>query len=47
MFDPATETAPSGGASARAAMVLWVIVLIALAYGIFNTGVSVVDLFTG
>ena len=35
------------GAARAAAIVLWVLVLIALAYGVFNTGKSVVDLFAG
>lgn len=35
------------GAARAAAIILWVLVLVALAYGIFNTGKSVVDLFTG
>ncbi len=37
----------SGSTSARAAIVLWLLVLTALAYGVFNTAFSVVDLFTG
>lgn len=43
------DTTPAGDSrTARvAASVLWVMVLIALAYGIFNTGRSVVDLFGG
>ncbi len=32
--------------SARAAMMLWVLVLVALAYGVTNTFLSVLDLFT-
>ena len=40
------ETTNTGAARA-AATVLWVLVLIALAYGVFNTGKSVVDLFAG
>lgn len=35
------------GAARVAATILWVLVLVALTYGIFNTGKSVVDLFTG
>jgi hypothetical protein len=40
-----------GGAAdkgaATLAMFLWAVVLIALAYGLYNTAVKVVDLFTG
>ena len=44
----AGTTQPADSRIARvAASVLWVIVLIALAYGVFNTGRSVVDLFGG
>lgn len=35
------------GAAKAAATILWVLVLVALAYGVFETGKSVVDLFTG
>ena len=39
------------GASARGsamlAMFLWVVVVCALAYGLYNTLIKVVDLFTG
>ena len=35
------------GAARAAATILWVRVVVALTYGIFNTGRSVVDLFTG
>ncbi len=42
-----TTNASSAGAAKVAAAVLWVLVLIALAYGVFNTGRSVVDLFGG
>jgi hypothetical protein len=42
---------PDGGAdvkgTATLAMILWVMVIIALAYGLYNTFVKVVDLFTG
>jgi hypothetical protein len=45
-------TMHNGGAgeakgAATLAMVLWVIVVLALAYGLYNTFVKVVDLFTG
>ena len=33
--------------TAWAAIVLWVIVLAALAYGVINTGISVLELFGG
>jgi len=33
--------------SAALAMVLWVVVVCALAYGLYNTLIKVVDLFTG
>jgi hypothetical protein len=33
--------------SATLAMVLWVVVVCALAYGLYNTLIKVVDLFTG
>jgi hypothetical protein len=33
--------------SATLAMVLWAVVVIALAYGLYNTVIKVVDLFTG
>ena len=42
----ATQT-NNAGAARVAAGVLWVLVLTALAYGVFNTGRSVVDLFGG
>lgn len=35
------------GPARAAAVTLWVLVLVALAYGVFNTGKSVVDLFAG
>jgi hypothetical protein len=43
---------PDGGAAgakgaATLAMVLWVLVTLALVYGLYNTFVKVVDLFTG
>jgi hypothetical protein len=43
---------PDGGAAdvkgtATLAMFLWAVVVIALAYGLYNTLVKVVDLFTG
>jgi hypothetical protein len=45
----ANET--DGGAadkgSATLAMFLWAVVVIALAYGLYNTVIKVVDLFTG
>lgn len=47
MSDHTSHAGSMSSASARAAAVLWVVVLIALAYGIFNTGKSVVDLFSG
>lgn len=39
--------AANTGPARAAAVALWVLVLIALAYGVFNTGKSVVDLFAG
>lgn len=41
-----TQTSDSGAARV-AASILWVVVLVALAYGVFNTAKSVVDLFSG
>ena len=42
-----TTQTGSAGAAKVAASILWVLVLIALAYGVFNTAKSVVDLFGG
>ena len=33
--------------AATLAIVLWVLVVLALAYGLYNTFIKVVDLFTG
>ena len=42
-----TQPANCGKIARTAASVLWVLVLIALAYGVFNTARSVVDLCSG
>jgi hypothetical protein len=53
MSDMAMHARETDGGAAGAkgaatlAMVLWAIVLIALAYGLYNTFIKVVDLFTG
>ena len=53
MSDTATHAHETDGGAAGAkgaatlAMVLWAVVVIALAYGLYNTFVKVVDLFTG
>jgi hypothetical protein len=41
------DGAPGAKASAMTAMFLWVLVVVALAYGLINTFAKVVDLFTG
>jgi hypothetical protein len=46
MHDGARGAGEAKGA-ATLAIVLWVIVVLALAYGLYNTFVKVVDLFTG
>jgi hypothetical protein len=44
--NPDTASAGNGAASARvAASILWVLVIIALAYGVFNTARTAVELF--
>ena len=46
-----SHEADGGAAGAKGAatlaMVLWVVVTLALIYGLYNTAVKVVDLFTG
>jgi hypothetical protein len=37
----------SAGGAATLAMLLWVLVTLALVYGLYNTLTQVVDLFTG
>jgi hypothetical protein len=39
--------APGARGAATMAMILWVVVAIALAYGLFNTIKTATDLFTG
>ena len=53
MSDMAMHAHDTNGGAADAkgtatlAMVLWALVVIALAYGLYNTFIKVVDLFTG
>jgi hypothetical protein len=47
MHDHEADGAASAKGSAMTAIFLWVVVVIALAYGLYNTFVKVVDLFTG
>jgi hypothetical protein len=42
-----TMNGPDAKGSAMLAMFLWVAVVCALAYGLWNTLIKVVDLFTG
>jgi len=41
------EGAGDAKGAAMIAMFLWVVVVLALAYGLYNTVIKVVDLFTG
>jgi hypothetical protein len=41
------EGAGDAKGAAMVAMFLWVVVVLALAYGLYNTFIKVVDLFTG
>jgi hypothetical protein len=42
-----TDGAPEAKGAATLAMILWVMIAIALAYGLYNTFIKVVDLFSG
>ncbi len=45
MADTTTQPANCGKVARAAASVLWVLVLIALAYGVYNTAKAAVELF--
>ena len=47
MHHNAGDGAAETKGTATLAMFLWVMVILALAYGLYNTFVKVVDLFTG
>jgi hypothetical protein len=47
MHSHETDGAAGAKGSAMLAIFLWVVVAVALAYGLFNTLTKVVDLFTG
>jgi hypothetical protein len=47
MHHNGADGAADAKGAATLAMFLWVVVVLALAYGLYNTFIKVVDLFTG